>query len=79
MYEDWHLERLKVRPGVTGLWQVSGRSDLSFDEYVRLDLSYIKNWSLKVDLYILVKTVWLTMVDLFYILVRTVGALLRRR
>jgi exopolysaccharide biosynthesis polyprenyl glycosylphosphotransferase len=55
-YEDWQRDRLEVRPGITGLWQVSGRSDLAFDEYVRLDLFYIENWSLAFDLYILAKT-----------------------
>jgi lipopolysaccharide/colanic/teichoic acid biosynthesis glycosyltransferase len=57
MYEDWQFDRLEVRPGVTGLWQVSGRSDLSFDECVRLDLFYIENWSLAYDLYIIAKTI----------------------
>jgi exopolysaccharide biosynthesis polyprenyl glycosylphosphotransferase len=55
-YEDWQFDRLEVPPGVTGLWQVSGRSDLSFDECVRLDLFYIENWSLAYDLYIVAKT-----------------------
>lgn len=49
--------RLAVRPGLTGLWQVSGRSDLSWDESVRLDLSYVDNWSLGLDLAILARTV----------------------
>ena len=48
---------MEVRPGLTGLWQVSGRSDLPFDDYVRLDLFYIENWSLAYDLFILAKTV----------------------
>jgi exopolysaccharide biosynthesis polyprenyl glycosylphosphotransferase len=56
-YEDWQRDRLEVRPGITGLWQVSGRSDLSFDEYVRLDLFYIENWSLAFDLYLIAKTI----------------------
>ena len=56
-YEDWQFDRLEVPPGISGLWQVSGRSDLSFDDCVRLDLFYIENWSLAYDLYILVKTV----------------------
>lgn len=55
-YEDWQFDRLEVPPGVTGLWQVSGRSELSFDECVRLDLFYIENWSLAYDLYIVAKT-----------------------
>ena len=56
-YEDWQLDRLEVRPGITGLWQVSGRSELPFDEYVRLDLFYIENWSLAYDLFIIAKTI----------------------
>jgi exopolysaccharide biosynthesis polyprenyl glycosylphosphotransferase len=56
-YEEWQLDRLEVRPGITGLWQVSGRSNLSFDEYVRLDLFYVENWSLSYDLFILAKTI----------------------
>jgi exopolysaccharide biosynthesis polyprenyl glycosylphosphotransferase len=55
-YEDWQFDRLEVPPGITGLWQVSGRSELSFDECVRLDLFYIENWSLAYDLYIVAKT-----------------------
>lgn len=55
-YKAWQVDRLEVRPGITGLWQVSGRSDLSFDECVRLDLFYIENWSLAYDLFILAKT-----------------------
>jgi exopolysaccharide biosynthesis polyprenyl glycosylphosphotransferase len=56
-YEDWHMRRLEVRPGITGLWQVGGRSELSFDDYVRLDLFYIENWSVIYDLFVLGKTV----------------------
>jgi exopolysaccharide biosynthesis polyprenyl glycosylphosphotransferase len=55
-YEDWQFDRLEVPPGITGLWQVSGRSELSFDECVRLDLFYIENWSLAYDIYIVAKT-----------------------
>ncbi|MDQ3485259.1 MAG: sugar transferase [Actinomycetota bacterium] len=55
-YEPDTLRRLHVRPGITGLWQVSGRSDLSWDETVRLDLYYIDNWSMMQDLSILAKT-----------------------
>jgi len=50
--------RLLVRPGMTGLWQVSGRSELSWDDAVRLDLYYVDNWSLAFDLVILWRTVW---------------------
>jgi lipopolysaccharide/colanic/teichoic acid biosynthesis glycosyltransferase len=56
-YEPWHLRRiLEVKPGVTGLWQVEGRSTTSFDDMVRLDLRYAQNWSLSLDLRILLKT-----------------------
>jgi exopolysaccharide biosynthesis polyprenyl glycosylphosphotransferase len=57
LYEEWQLDRLEVRPGITGLWQVSGRSELSFEDYVRLDLFYVENWSIAYDLFILSKTV----------------------
>ncbi len=56
-YADWHMQRLEVSPGVTGLWQVSGRSELTFDEMVMLDIYYIENWSPWMDFWILVKTV----------------------
>jgi lipopolysaccharide/colanic/teichoic acid biosynthesis glycosyltransferase len=55
-YADWQFDRLEVPPGITGLWQVSGRSELSFDDCVRLDLFYIENWSIAYDLYIVAKT-----------------------
>jgi exopolysaccharide biosynthesis polyprenyl glycosylphosphotransferase len=57
LYEADVRRRLLVRPGITGLWQVSGRSDLSWDDSVRLDLSYVENWSLLLDLKIIVRTV----------------------
>jgi exopolysaccharide biosynthesis polyprenyl glycosylphosphotransferase len=57
LYEEWQLDRLEVRPGITGLWQVSGRSELSFEDYVRLDLFYVENWSIAYDLFILSKTI----------------------
>jgi lipopolysaccharide/colanic/teichoic acid biosynthesis glycosyltransferase len=57
-YEPWHLRRiLEVKPGITGMWQVSGRSTTSFDDMVRLDLKYVQNWSLWLDVKILLKTV----------------------
>lgn len=56
-YQQWHTKRLAVPPGMTGLWQVSGRSDLSFDEMVLLDLYYIENWSPWSDINILLRTV----------------------
>lgn len=57
-YNNWQKRRLGVKPGITGLWQVSGRSAVSFDEWVRLDAYYIENWSLWLDFQILLKTVW---------------------
>ena len=56
-YMEWHKQRLGVRPGMTGLWQVSGRSLLSFDEGVLLDIYYIENWSLWLDFKILLRTI----------------------
>jgi lipopolysaccharide/colanic/teichoic acid biosynthesis glycosyltransferase len=56
-YELWHRKRLDMKPGVTGLWQVSGRNRLSFEEMVKLDLFYIENWSLLFDLKIILRTV----------------------
>jgi exopolysaccharide biosynthesis polyprenyl glycosylphosphotransferase len=54
--EPWHRRRYNVLPGVTGLWQVAGRSDLTFDDLVRLDFYYLENWSLWLDITILFKT-----------------------
>jgi exopolysaccharide biosynthesis polyprenyl glycosylphosphotransferase len=56
-YKPWHRQRLAVIGGITGLWQVSGRSDLSFDELCLLDIYYIENWSLMLDIRILLQTV----------------------
>ncbi len=56
-YEPWHHKRLTVTPGITGLWQISGRSDLSFDEMMLLDVYYVENWSLLLDLRILLLTI----------------------
>jgi exopolysaccharide biosynthesis polyprenyl glycosylphosphotransferase len=56
LYENWHRRRLDATPGITGLWQVSGRNDLSFDEMVRLDVQYLEDWSLAGDLKILMRT-----------------------
>ena len=64
LMDDSHRRRHVLKPGITGLWQVSGRSDLSFDDMVRLDLQYMETWSLRSDAYIL----W-----------RTVGAVVRSR
>ncbi len=56
-YEPWHKKRLAVSPGITGLWQVSGRSELTFDEMVLLDIYYIENWSPWLDMSILIQTI----------------------
>ncbi|WP_241660264.1 sugar transferase [Propioniciclava tarda] len=56
-YPDEGLRRLLIKPGITGLWQVSGRSDLSFADAVRLDLRYVENWSLTGDLTIILRTI----------------------
>jgi exopolysaccharide biosynthesis polyprenyl glycosylphosphotransferase len=55
--DPWHKKRYLVTPGITGLWQVSGRSELDFDDLVRLDFLYLERWSVFLDLSILVKTV----------------------
>jgi exopolysaccharide biosynthesis polyprenyl glycosylphosphotransferase len=56
-YEPWHRLRLEVKPGITGLWQVSGRSQISFDEWMRLDIEYLKRRSLMTDLSIFLRTI----------------------
>jgi exopolysaccharide biosynthesis polyprenyl glycosylphosphotransferase len=56
-YSDEVSNRLRVKPGLTGLWQVNGRHDLEFEEYVRYDLFYVQNWSLALDLYVILKTI----------------------
>jgi len=55
--EDWHKKRYLVLPGITGLWQVSGRAELDFDDLVRLDFLYLERWSIMLDLSILLKTI----------------------
>ena len=57
MLQDWHRKRYLVLPGITGLWQVSGRSELHFDDLVHLDFIYLEHWSLALDLTILLKTI----------------------
>lgn len=56
LYESWQMQRLKTIPGMTGLWQVSGRSDVPFEEMCLLDIYYIENWSIKLDAQILMMT-----------------------
>jgi len=60
-YDLWHRKRLDMKPGLTGLWQVSGRNRLPFEEMVRLDLFYIENWSLLLDLKIILRTVFVVL------------------
>ncbi len=57
-YTLWHTERLEVTPGITGLWQVSGRSDVDFDDRLRLDIEYLKKRNFVLDLILLYKTVF---------------------
>jgi lipopolysaccharide/colanic/teichoic acid biosynthesis glycosyltransferase len=57
MYKDWHRKRLCVKPGITGLWQVSGRKGLSFEDMVHLDIAYIRKRSLPLDAKILILTI----------------------
>jgi lipopolysaccharide/colanic/teichoic acid biosynthesis glycosyltransferase len=57
LLQEWHKKRYLVLPGVTGLWQVSGRSELDFDDLVRLDFLYLERWSVFLDLSILLKTI----------------------
>ncbi|NNE64210.1 MAG: sugar transferase, partial [Gammaproteobacteria bacterium] len=55
--QDWHRRRFSVRPGITCLWQIGGRSSISFDRWMELDMEYIDNWSLKLDIIILFQTI----------------------
>ena len=57
IYRDWHKKRLRVKPGITGFWQINGRSRVKFDDMVILDIYYIENWSLLLDFIILLKTI----------------------
>lgn len=57
MYEDWMMRRLDAVPGMTGLWQVSGRANLPYNEMVKLDIYYLRNWSLRFDLSIMLRTI----------------------
>jgi len=65
-YQPEHYCRLKGLPGITGLWQISGRSNLSFEEMVKLDKYYLDNWSLRLDVGIMVRT--------FYVVLARKGA-----
>jgi exopolysaccharide biosynthesis polyprenyl glycosylphosphotransferase len=61
MYKEWYKRRLSVRPGITGLWQVGGRSERTFDEMVDLDLQYIDKWSLLLDSKVLGQTIFVVL------------------
>jgi len=56
-YDQWGMNLLTILPGITGLWQVSGRSDISYEERVRLDMHYIRNWTIWFDLQLLWQTI----------------------
>jgi lipopolysaccharide/colanic/teichoic acid biosynthesis glycosyltransferase len=56
-YETWHRRRLSMRPGLTCLWQVKGRRNIKFQEWMEMDLEYLDNWSLWLDIKILIKTI----------------------
>jgi lipopolysaccharide/colanic/teichoic acid biosynthesis glycosyltransferase len=56
LYTDWAKQRLRVLPGITGLWQVTGRNQVSFEEMVRIDLAYIRRMNARLDLWIIVRT-----------------------
>lgn len=57
LYDSWHFQRLNTIPGITGMWQISGRSEVPFDEVVLLDIYYIENWSIRLDIEILLRTI----------------------
>jgi lipopolysaccharide/colanic/teichoic acid biosynthesis glycosyltransferase len=56
LYQEWHMRRFEVPPGITGLWQVRGRNRVSFDEMVRMDLEYIEHQSIWFDIKLLLQT-----------------------
>jgi lipopolysaccharide/colanic/teichoic acid biosynthesis glycosyltransferase len=62
-YAPWQLERLSVKPGITGLWQVSGRNRLSYREMCALDVQYVRSWSVWLDLRIMASTPWVMFID----------------
>jgi lipopolysaccharide/colanic/teichoic acid biosynthesis glycosyltransferase len=60
-YPEWYLQRFAVKPGLTGLWQVSGRNERTYDEMVRFDVEYAEDRTLRLDVVILIKTVWVVL------------------
>ncbi len=57
-YDRWQRRRLSMKPGITCLWQVSGRNTIAFEDWMKMDLEYIDNWSLRLDFKILARTFW---------------------
>jgi lipopolysaccharide/colanic/teichoic acid biosynthesis glycosyltransferase len=55
-YERWQRRRLSMKPGITCIWQVSGRNNIPFDQWMKMDMQYIDSWSLKLDLILFLKT-----------------------
>jgi lipopolysaccharide/colanic/teichoic acid biosynthesis glycosyltransferase len=60
-YQPWQKKRISVTPGITCLWQVTGRNNIKFEEWIQLDLQYIENWSLTLDFKILLRTVFVVL------------------
>jgi len=56
-YERWQQRRLSMKPGITCIWQVSGRNNIPFDQWMKMDMQYIDTWSLKLDFIIILKTI----------------------
>ena len=65
-YKPWHKARFDILPGITGLWQVSGRNRITFDEMIRLDISYLQKWSFEKNIIILLKTPFVVLFDKAY-------------
>ena len=61
MYETWHRRRLSMKPGITCIWQVSGRNKVEFERWMEMDLEYIDNFSLWLDFKILIRTVFVVL------------------
>jgi lipopolysaccharide/colanic/teichoic acid biosynthesis glycosyltransferase len=66
VYSEWHRRRFEAPPGITGLWQVSGRNKLSFEQMIELDIEYLENWTLGTDIQILFKTVSVVLFEKAY-------------
>jgi lipopolysaccharide/colanic/teichoic acid biosynthesis glycosyltransferase len=66
LYQRWHRMRFDVLPGITGLWQVSGRNRLTFEQMVKLDIRYLQNWTLFLDLAIIARTPYTVLFERAY-------------